>query len=604
MIQKKRVLTFFLLSIWTITNFTLDAQAGKERPVRVFITAGQSNTDGRVNNKLLPEYIKSMGTDTVEYTEGRYRFCKIAQNRTDGLFVPYWPKGRITNRLWTYDAVTYYHIEQALQEDFYVIKWAVGGTSIAYPNDTTKGRYWSANPEWLSRIASVENRGKSLLLSFTDAIDAAIDQTLSKIERGYQIDAFLWHQGESDARYAEDYYRNLKAVIAHVRRHLTEKTGNDYSELPFVFGSIPKTNRHYRPVIEAAMQRIAEEDPNAYLIDMSETELQGDRTHFNEKSAEYLGNQMFKIVDRILNLSGNRFRVAKYRGDKACAISYTFDDGLKEHYTLVTPRFKELGFRGTFWINGSRVNADANSIKDTTRVTWDNLKEMAELGHEISNHGWAHKNFGRHTLKEIKDDIYRNDSAIFENIGIMPRTFCYPNNTKTPEGVMIASENRVGTRLLQRSVGGKATHENLEQWVNGLLDSGGWGVAMTHGITYGYDRFSSANIFWEHLKKVKAQEDKIWVGTFQEVVAYLKEWKSISYDVTEKENGFVITPHLTLDQALFTEPLTGVIDCANVKSIIIRQGEKELKARILADKVLFDFEPFGKAIDIEIKNKE
>lgn len=80
--------------------------------------------------------------------------------------------------------------------------------------------------------------------------------------------------------------------------------------------------------------------------------------------------------------------VAKYRHDKVCAISYTFDDGLAEHYTLAAPQLEQRGFRGTFFINGSKVNKDERHIKDTTRVTWPQLKEMAEKGHEISNHGW------------------------------------------------------------------------------------------------------------------------------------------------------------------------------------------------------------------------
>ena len=49
-----------------------------------------------------------------------------------------------------------------------------------------------------------------------------------------------------------------------------------------------------------------------------------------------------------------RVYVAKYKGDKACAISYTFDDGLAEHYTLVAPQLERRGFRGTFFINGPR----------------------------------------------------------------------------------------------------------------------------------------------------------------------------------------------------------------------------------------------------------
>ena len=116
--------------------------------------------------------------------------------------------------------------------------------------------------------------------------------------------------------------------------------------------------------------------------------------------------------------------VARYKEDKACAISYTFDDGLAEHYTLVVPQLEKRGFRGTFWICGSNINKDNRNITDTTRMTWPQLKEMSDKGHEISNHGWAHKNFARFPIEEIKEDILKNDSAIFANTGVMPRTFC------------------------------------------------------------------------------------------------------------------------------------------------------------------------------------
>ena len=51
-------------------------------------------------------------------------------------------------------------------------------------------------------------------------------------------------------------------------------------------------------------------------------------------------------VTLLIDASGNSFswpqstgniNIARFKDDKACAISYTFDDGLKEHYTLVTP---------------------------------------------------------------------------------------------------------------------------------------------------------------------------------------------------------------------------------------------------------------------------
>lgn len=283
-----------------IIVFALGSLCATAGPVHVIITAGQSNTDGRVPNKRLPDYIKAMAKDTVGFSEGAYKYCRIAQNDAEGKFVPFWPHTRFrTNYRWTYDAVTYYWLEQLLQEEFYVIKWAVGGTSIA-PANSPKGRYWSAAPEFLAQTKATSEGGNSLLLSFIQEIDVCIDQTLSKLEGGYQIDAFLWHQGESDQHRGKEYYDNLKMLVAYVRTHLSKKTGKDYSKLPFIFGSVARSNKSYSSEVEAGMKRLAGEDPNAYLIDMSDAELQGDRLHFTEKSAEYLGRQMYNRLAKII----------------------------------------------------------------------------------------------------------------------------------------------------------------------------------------------------------------------------------------------------------------------------------------------------------------
>ncbi|MDD4921252.1 MAG: polysaccharide deacetylase family protein, partial [Bacteroidales bacterium] len=52
---------------------------------------------------------------------------------------------------------------------------------------------------------------------------------------------------------------------------------------------------------------------------------------------------------------GPAVRVAKYKDDKACAVSYTFDDGLKDQYELAVPMLDEFNFKGTFWLVGSRI---------------------------------------------------------------------------------------------------------------------------------------------------------------------------------------------------------------------------------------------------------
>lgn len=74
--------------------------------------------------------------------------------------------------------------------------------------------------------------------------------------------------------------------------------------------------------------------------------------------------------------------VAKFDGNRACAISYTFDDGLLEHYTLVRPQLNALGLKASFCIIGSKVGKDQ---KGTPCMTWEQLKEMAAEGHEKTN---------------------------------------------------------------------------------------------------------------------------------------------------------------------------------------------------------------------------
>lgn len=293
--------------------------------------------------------------------------------------------------------------------------------------------------------------------------------------------------------------------------------------------------------------------------------------------------------------------VAKYRHDKVCAISYTFDDGLAEHYTLAAPQLEQRGFRGTFFINGSKVNKDERHIKDTTRVTWPQLKEMAEKGHEISNHGWAHRNFAKFPFEVLKEDILKNDSAIYAHVGVMPRTYAYPNNTKQGEAMAFVARNRVGMRLKQRSVGSKRTARDLEKWMETLIKTGDWGVGMTHGLTYGYDAFGNPQRLWEHWEQVKANEDKIWVGTFHEVVSYLKEREAIRLTVTEKKNKLHVVPELPLDKELFTEPLTMVVEGGTMKKVSARQGKKKLSVQLRSDKAFFDFDPFGGEIIVTIR---
>lgn len=288
--------------------------------------------------------------------------------------------------------------------------------------------------------------------------------------------------------------------------------------------------------------------------------------------------------------------VAPYLGDRQCAISYTFDDGLLEHYTMVRPKFNELGLKGSFCIIGSKVGRDQ---KGTPCMTWEQLKEMAADGHEITSHGFKHLSMEKLSGEAMRYEVQHNDTLIYQKVGVFPRTYFYPGNRKTPEGLAFCSKDRVGTRTFQVSLGSRRDSLWLAKWTNQLLKKGEWGVTMTHGITVGYDAFPDCpQMLWHHLEQVAKMQDRIWVATFHDVAAYVAERDTIKIDILQTKVAITITPSLPLNPDIFFQPLTLVVGGEVAEA---RQGKKSLPLTIKNGKTLFDFDPNGGKIRVKMK---
>lgn len=288
--------------------------------------------------------------------------------------------------------------------------------------------------------------------------------------------------------------------------------------------------------------------------------------------------------------------VASFYGDRQAAISYTFDDGLQEHYTMVFPKFKELGLKGSFCIIGSKVGKDQ---KGTPCMTWEQLREMAEAGQEITSHGYKHLSMEKLTDPEaLRYEVQHNDTLIYNKVGMFPRTYFYPGNRKTEEGLAFTQKDRVGTRTFQVSFGSKRDSLWIEKWLDRLMKKGEWGVTMTHGITTGYDCFPNPQVFWDHLEQVTKMQDRIWVATFHDVAAYTAERDTIRLDIHTSKSGITIVPSLSLDPKLFYHPLTLVV---TAEAIEAKQGKNILPLTKKEGKTLFDFDPHGGKIQIKLQ---
>ena len=295
----------------------------------LFLTGGQSNTDGRLYAETLPAYLQTANNYCMASNQWPYEEARL------GVFYPYYPTSGTTGQYsrWAYDAVTYYYIGQALQETFYVAKTSYGGTSIdpsvsnsgsqvnsaPFLSQYGSGYHWSADPTFLAATAiagtnfesnSTTYTGQSMLLAWIANIDAAIDAIKAQGDTP-DIKAIIWHQGESDKNVAGGYYNNLKAMVAYLRNHLVEKTGDSkYATLPFFCGTIPHASSLVNSTVEKAFYTLEEEDANFHVIDLRDLTMLSDTKHFDAPSAELFGKRLYnRMVDEGV-ISGDKLDVA------------------------------------------------------------------------------------------------------------------------------------------------------------------------------------------------------------------------------------------------------------------------------------------------------
>lgn len=265
---------------------------------KVFLMAGQSNADGRPSIGTMPQYIQDYANN------GGSKFCywsyangtETAWDMFGGKLVPYMPytDNNTTSRC-GFDGIVYHLIEEALQERFYVIKESRGGTAIDTRCSSTGDLWWNAAPDWLASAAP--RSGHSLALEFTENIGLCIDNVLSQLQEGYEIQCIMWHQGESDRLQAASYHDNLRQLVSYLRSYLVSKTGDErYAILPFIAGTVNRSSTQYNAQVEQAVLQLAEEDENFYVVDMSDCKLGSDNLHFDATGCVDAAQRMFDIL--------------------------------------------------------------------------------------------------------------------------------------------------------------------------------------------------------------------------------------------------------------------------------------------------------------------
>lgn len=301
--MKRRLIAVMMLTLTALTAATAQEQA------TVILTAGQSNAAGRADNATLPDYIQALGAGnggTYQYCQWSYTNGGSRKQECEGVFRKFWPEREKAGKQFAFDAITYYWVEQALQQPFYVVKHAMGGTSIDPTCQSSSDFHWSADAAWLTENASCNQDGKSMLKALCDNIGASLDA----IGTGkYDVKCLLWHQGESDRSGTgpDGYHDNLQAVVKYIRDYLVEKTGDaKYASLPVIAGTVPTNSKQYNKKVYDALFTLQREDANFHVIETSPGTFIGDQLHFDTNCAERLGIGMYNKMVELGLVSGQK----------------------------------------------------------------------------------------------------------------------------------------------------------------------------------------------------------------------------------------------------------------------------------------------------------
>jgi len=312
------------------------------------------------------------------------------------------------------------------------------------------------------------------------------------------------------------------------------------------------------------------------------------------------------LVNGIAPAAANdEVRIAPFKGNKIAAVSYTFDDGLRDQYTVAAPILEKLQLPATFFIIPGKVlqSADGLAAKKPGEwggVTWDEVRSLAAKGFEIGNHSLTHPNLTKTDDVQLEQQVEASADMIKKETGIFPVSFCFPYNAHDERVDREVYKRHAVARTFQRAFSKKdQSAEVLNQWIDSLIAKGDWGVTMIHGLIEGFDSPVDPKMFEQHLIYAKSREAQLWIDSFGNVGRYVKERDASSVRILNKTaNSVTFALDNSLNKELFNVPLT-VMVAASGPAKAQDAGGGELPTLTTANGVLLDCVPDGKPVTVK-----
>lgn len=282
--------------------------------------------------------------------------------------------------------------------------------------------------------------------------------------------------------------------------------------------------------------------------------------------------------------------IAKYRGNKKAAVTFTFDDGLQGQIKYAVPLLNKYHYHGTFFVIAglTRQKITDHQIRMPSWECWDSAsweewRTVAAQGHEIGNHSMTHPHNLTSFLSsmDLYEEVNYSANIITEEIGKRPLTYAYPyNDWDTRLNHYVLQTNVMAREWQDLYAFGKTTaflHAKNAS-IDNAIRNGYWFVPMLHGLAAGEWGQVDPKIFDQHLRYIKSHSHALWVDTYANVARYSVEryCALIKVQSAGKRSVRFSLSCSPLDSTIYNVPLTLVITTASGNVIlknVIPDGE-------------------------------
>jgi hypothetical protein len=244
----------------------------------VFISAGQSNIDGRNPIGEAPLWLQSALVPKVKVwnnATGQFNDFKLGVNT-----------GADWNATtsWAFDIIFYKMYTDYQSKNLYIVKRSKGGTPLFIDSANVKGSW---NVDYNSFPVGLTKLSQELETYFANAKSFA-----TNYGKTLNIKAMLWYQGGTDVQTEGAiavYKANLIALINRMR------TVFETPNMPFLIVTQSENSLTYSAPLEQYQNEISQELTNIFIVSANDATLYEDRLHLDAASSVMVGERVFNV---------------------------------------------------------------------------------------------------------------------------------------------------------------------------------------------------------------------------------------------------------------------------------------------------------------------